>query len=249
MSDDHKVALRSCMPRPEKCCDGAAVTVSPVFGNRCDSHQSSSMMRSGRTPHASRCAPTPSDVTNGTSPWRVRGWSDSRGGRSGRATRSPGRPAASREGDTGTGWKRLGPANRDGDARGPQTGSVSTRRPSISTSTVEWPSQVARSPLAGGFVHVSSGFIDGSGPRGTRRSPPQRNSLSVGIDAFGSRKPGMIGCTLPNRSPVQRGEALMRSSRAPSGFLPSDLTLPSPTSSDPERGEETLDKVGLLCST
>ena len=31
------------------------------------SHQSSSVMRSGATPHASRCAPTPSDVTNGTS--------------------------------------------------------------------------------------------------------------------------------------------------------------------------------------
>ena len=60
-------------------------------------------------------------------------------------------------------------------------------------------------------------------PRGTRRSPPQRNSLSVGIDAFGSRKPGMIGCTLRNRSPAQSGEALMRSSRAPSGFLPSDF--------------------------
>ena len=31
------------------------------------SHQSSSMMRSGGTPHASRRAPTPSEVTNGTS--------------------------------------------------------------------------------------------------------------------------------------------------------------------------------------
>ena len=57
-SEDHKVALRSWRPRPEKCCDGAAVTMSPVFGNRCDSHQSSSTMRSGRTPQASRCAPT-----------------------------------------------------------------------------------------------------------------------------------------------------------------------------------------------
>ena len=66
-SDDHSVALRSFRPRPEKCCDGAAVTVSPAFGSRCDSHQSSSMMRSGRTPQASRCAPTPSEVTNGTS--------------------------------------------------------------------------------------------------------------------------------------------------------------------------------------
>ena len=84
----------------------------------------------------------------------------------------------------------MGPANGDGDARGPQTGSVSTRRPSISISTVEWPSHVARSPLAGGLAQASSGFIEGSGPRGTRRSPPQRKSLIVGIDAFGSRKPG-----------------------------------------------------------
>ena len=28
---------------------------------------------------------------------------------------------------TGTGWKRFGPARLEGDARGPQTGSVSTR--------------------------------------------------------------------------------------------------------------------------
>src|SRR5712692_3596489 len=123
----------------------------------------------------------------------------------------------------GTGWKRLGPASRDGDARGPQTGSVSTRRPSISIRTVEWPSQVARSPLAGGLPQASSGFIDGSGPRGTRRSPPQRNSPSVGIEAFGSRRPGITGCRLRKRSPAQRGEALMRSSRAPSGLLPNDF--------------------------
>src|SRR6266403_5041151 len=126
---------------------------------------------------------------------------------------------------TGTGWKRLGPASRDGDARGPQTGSVSTRRPPISISTVEWPSHVARRPLAGGLAQVSSGFIDGSGPRGTRRSPPHRDSPSVGIDAFGSRNPGMTGCTLRNRSPAQSGEALMRSRRAPAGFLPSDFLL------------------------
>ena len=32
----------------------------------CDSHQSSSTMRSRWMPQASRCAPTPSEVTNGT---------------------------------------------------------------------------------------------------------------------------------------------------------------------------------------
>src|SRR5213593_1940040 len=85
----------------------------------------------------------------------------------------------------GTGWKRLGPASVEGDARGPQTGSVRTRRPPISISTVEWPSQVARRPLCGALVQAPVGFIDGSAPRGTRRPPPQRNSLIVGIDALG----------------------------------------------------------------
>src|SRR6185503_6179257 len=65
--DDHSVALRSFKPRPEKCCDGAAVITTSLFGTRCDCHQSSSVMRSGGTPQACKCAPTPSDVTNGTS--------------------------------------------------------------------------------------------------------------------------------------------------------------------------------------
>ncbi len=58
---------------------------------------------------------------------------------------------------TGTGWKRLGPAKDTGDARSPHTGSVSTRRPSISTSTVEWPSQVARRPVSGGAFQCARG--------------------------------------------------------------------------------------------
>jgi len=77
-SDDHSVALRSFSARPEKCCAGAAVTVRSAFGSVCDSHQSSSVIRAGATPHASRCAPTPSDVTNGTScraSSRIVGWS------------------------------------------------------------------------------------------------------------------------------------------------------------------------------
>ena len=49
----------------------------------------------------------------------------------------------------GHGLEALGPANGTGDVRSPQTGSVRTRTPSISTSTVEWPSQVARSPSHG----------------------------------------------------------------------------------------------------
>src|ERR1700732_696777 len=63
---DHNVELRLFGVRPEKCCEGAAVTVRAAPGSVCDSHQSSSMMFSGRTPHASRCAPTPREVTNGT---------------------------------------------------------------------------------------------------------------------------------------------------------------------------------------
>src|SRR5271170_4533390 len=65
-SDDHSVALRSFNPRPEKCCDGDAVNTTPVLGSVNDSHQSSSVIRSVDTPQYSRCAPTPSDVTNGT---------------------------------------------------------------------------------------------------------------------------------------------------------------------------------------
>ena len=104
--------------------------------------------------------------------------------------------------ETGTGWKRLGPARRDGEARGPRPDRSAREgrrsRSAPSNGRARW--RAARSRAA--CAQVSSGFIDGSGPRGTRRSPPQRNSLIVGIDAFGSRRPGMIGCTLRNRSPV-----------------------------------------------
>src|SRR5882672_12355282 len=124
---------------------------------------------------------------------------------------------------TGTGWKRFGPASRDGDARGPHTGSVKTRSPSISMRTVECPSQVARKPVSDGLDHKSTGFIDGSGPRGTRREPPQRNSLKVTLGADESRRPGRMGWRLRNASPDQSAEDLMRSSRRPSGFLPNDF--------------------------
>lgn len=50
----------------------------------------------------------------------------------------------------GTGCSRLGPANAKGEQRSPHTGSKSTRRPSISASTLEWPIQVSRNPEAGG---------------------------------------------------------------------------------------------------
>ncbi len=83
--------------------------------------------------------------------------------------------------------------------------------------------EVARNPLAAGRRQVSRGLTDGNGRSGTRRSPPQRNSLIVGIGTPGSRRPGRIGCTLRKRSPAQRGEAFIRSSRAPSGVPPNDF--------------------------
>src|SRR4051812_40648548 len=64
--DDHNVELRLPRPRPEKCCDGAAHTDRPVPGTGACSHQSSSVMRSAGTPQACKCAPTPSEVKNGT---------------------------------------------------------------------------------------------------------------------------------------------------------------------------------------
>ena len=48
--EDHRVALRSFRPRPEKCCDGAAVTVSRCPASYTVSHQSSSTMRSALRP-------------------------------------------------------------------------------------------------------------------------------------------------------------------------------------------------------
>jgi hypothetical protein len=55
----------------------------------------------------------------------------------------------------------------------------------------------------------------------------------VGIAALGSRKPGRIGCTFRNPSPVQREDARIRSNRAPRDLLPSDFMMgyvPTPIS-------------------
>ncbi len=75
---------------------------------------------------------------------------------------------------TGTGCSRLGPAKGKGEHRSPHTGSKSTRCPSISASTLEWPIQVSRSPLAGGFASSAKvvGYtgIGAAGPRRTRCS-------------------------------------------------------------------------------
>jgi hypothetical protein len=78
-------------------------------------------------------------------------------------------------------------------------------------STVEWPNQVARSPLPGARNQSSRGFTDGNGAEGTRRTPPQMNSPIEGMATAGS--PRDTGLELRKRLPSQRGEAAMRSWR------------------------------------
>src|SRR5688572_18353782 len=58
--------------------------------------------------------------------------------------------AGSASSASGGGYQRSGPVQEKGEARPPNTGSSNTRRPSISTNKVEWPSQVTRRPEAGG---------------------------------------------------------------------------------------------------
>jgi hypothetical protein len=69
--------------------------------------------------------------------------------------------------------KAPGPTG-NGDTRSANTGSSSRRSPSISTYVLEWPSQNARRPLAGGAAASAalSTAITGSGLGGTRTSSP-----------------------------------------------------------------------------
>ena len=69
------------------------------------------------------------------------------------------------------------------------------RTPSISINIVECPSQVTRRPLCGFLVQVLSGLIEGNGPGGVRRSPPNMKSLMDGMGTEESRRFGGIGCT------------------------------------------------------
>ena len=57
---------RSSSVRPEKCCDGVAAMETPLASRVIVSHHSSSVMRSTGMSHASKCAPTPSDVMKRT---------------------------------------------------------------------------------------------------------------------------------------------------------------------------------------
>src|SRR5262249_17828470 len=81
----------------------------------------------------------------------------------------------------GAAWNRFGPANETGEARSPNTGSVSSLFPPDSIKRVLCPSQVHRS-LDGiaGLAHVSSGLSIGSGDFGTRFAPPKKNSPMMG---------------------------------------------------------------------
>ena len=64
-----------------------------------------------------------------------------------------------------------------GPMRFANTGSVSTRRPSISSTTVECPSHVARSPLSTDLAH--DGRSTGSTSFGRRSWPPNTHSRST----------------------------------------------------------------------
>ena len=59
-------------------------------------------------------------------------------------------------------YQRCGPIHCNGEARSLQTGSVSTRAPSISIRLAAWPSQVTRRPDAGG-VAKRAGSIGATG--------------------------------------------------------------------------------------
>jgi len=193
-SEDHRVALRSCRPRPRSAARRSGHR-EPVFGNLCDSHQSSSTMRLVHAQY-SRWAPTPSDVTNARPVWRAREWSGSRGVvvvvrhdheiNQGIARRERGRLEA------------LG-ARAATATRASQTGSVSTEA-SISMSTVEWPSQW-RAAAAGFVPQVSSGSST-QRPRGTALAAAENSRASAW--PRWDRASRDDRCTLRNDRPPER---------------------------------------------
>jgi hypothetical protein len=122
---------------------------------------------------------------------------------------------------TGTGWKRLGPTPISGEARRPHTGSVSTRQPSTSSSTVEWPSQVARRPLGGACSQAARGSSEGRAraARAARRATAARaagHGHARIAQARGHRKQVAKALALPQRRGV-------RSRRAPWARCPKDF--------------------------
>src|SRR5690606_8703778 len=96
-----------------------------------------------------------------------------------------------------------------------QIGSSSTRRPSISSSTLEWPYQVARSPSRAG-----SGTADtsGTGPRGRRDAKsPSCFTTTVKLGRIGTAAADGGLWNAPSR---KFGDRRTRSARGPDGRLP-----------------------------
>src|SRR6185369_10434776 len=78
---------------------------------------------------------------------------------------------------SGAGCKRAGPMNWKGEARCDSTGSVNTRKPSISNSTVAWPSHRARpDPLHPNFELRLAHFVAEVG----LQLPPEGQIAHVG---------------------------------------------------------------------
>ena len=121
-----------------------------------------------------------------------------------------------RAAQSGTGWKRSDPqaekAKRALPTPGRATRADHRPRSARLNDRARWPAVPCPAPWP--TAHVGS--TDGSGARGTRRSPPQRNSRHRRRGgAVGSRNSGNTGWTLRNASPAQSGETLMRSRRRP----------------------------------
>lgn len=83
------------------------------------------------------------------------------------------------------GWKRFGPANETGEARSPNTGSVSTWRPPFAvgscTSTVAWPMKVAVGRIGCAVAlarsSASSGLTTGGGASGAFGRPLNHDGI------------------------------------------------------------------------
>ena len=122
-------------------------------------------------------------------------WSARPGGRSGRA-RAPGpRSAAGRPAPPAVGWKRLGPTQVKGEARGPNTGSISHHLPRSLSRCDEWPSRMmwfdvlssassaARSSVRTGMG--STGTVPSFSPTGSASRCPS-SSCGLAWDWAGS---------------------------------------------------------------
>jgi hypothetical protein len=114
----------------------------------------------------------------------------------------------------GTAWNRFTPANETGETRSAKTGSVSTRKPSVSISRVLCPSHVTRRPDAGtGAAHAARGLSTGIGAGGRRPRRPNRKSQAIPGRALS--RPGPTGAVLWNVPSRNCLDARARSRRAP----------------------------------